>query len=200
MRKIEITQAAYSLFAERGYYNTSMQNIADYVGINKATLYFHFISKSALFSDVLNDTTPRFIQGINDRLAADKSNDFESKLRIVFLQFVEGLKPYDLMLWKLALVMSSYSFDSEVQQICIRMIAERDMQINGIMRSFLRLYYPECLPVREEKILLLIATMIRGFTDWMLIHQHEITKEYLNNHADLAFTCIWDGILRYLDN
>ncbi|MEV6715297.1 TetR family transcriptional regulator [Lentzea sp. NPDC051208] len=40
--------AARALFAERGYRATSMQAIADQVGITKAALYYHFASKDEL--------------------------------------------------------------------------------------------------------------------------------------------------------
>lgn len=43
-----ILTAARALFAERGYRATSMQAIADQVGITKAALYYHFASKDEL--------------------------------------------------------------------------------------------------------------------------------------------------------
>ena len=43
-----IAAAARALFAERGYRATSMQAIADEVGITKAALYYHFASKDEL--------------------------------------------------------------------------------------------------------------------------------------------------------
>ncbi|PSL47146.1 TetR family transcriptional regulator [Saccharothrix carnea] len=43
-----ILAASRALFAERGYRATSMQAIADEVGITKAALYYHFASKDEL--------------------------------------------------------------------------------------------------------------------------------------------------------
>jgi AcrR family transcriptional regulator len=43
-----ILAASRALFAERGYRATSMQTIADQVGITKAALYYHFASKDEL--------------------------------------------------------------------------------------------------------------------------------------------------------
>ncbi|MDX8031334.1 TetR family transcriptional regulator [Lentzea sp. BCCO 10_0856] len=43
-----ILVSARALFAERGYRATSMQAIADQVGITKAALYYHFASKDEL--------------------------------------------------------------------------------------------------------------------------------------------------------
>ena len=48
-----IFQAAYPLFVEHGYKSVSMQEIADDVPINKATLYHHFRNKDAIFLAVV---------------------------------------------------------------------------------------------------------------------------------------------------
>lgn len=44
-----VVQAAFSLFMERGYADTSMQQIADAASITKATLYHHFRDKQDLY-------------------------------------------------------------------------------------------------------------------------------------------------------
>jgi AcrR family transcriptional regulator len=49
----ELTAVAGSLFAERGYYNTSMGDIADAVGILKGSLYHHVASKDEILDRVL---------------------------------------------------------------------------------------------------------------------------------------------------
>ena len=44
-----VVQAAFTLFMERGYADTSMQQIADAASITKATLYHHFRDKQDLY-------------------------------------------------------------------------------------------------------------------------------------------------------
>lgn len=67
--RLRIVRAAYPLFARRGYDAVSMQEIADAVPINKATLYHHFQNKDDLFLAVvrlemsqLHHHIQRFIQ------------------------------------------------------------------------------------------------------------------------------------------
>jgi AcrR family transcriptional regulator len=48
-----IVRAAYPLFVEHGYDAVSMQEIADAVPLNKATLYHHFQNKDDLFLAVV---------------------------------------------------------------------------------------------------------------------------------------------------
>ena len=47
-RRAEIVQAATQIFAERGFSNVGMRDIADAVGIRGASLYHHFPSKEEI--------------------------------------------------------------------------------------------------------------------------------------------------------
>jgi AcrR family transcriptional regulator len=60
----QILAAASDLFAERGFEQTSLREIAARVGITKAALYYHFPSKADLFEALV---APAF-EGIRDVL------------------------------------------------------------------------------------------------------------------------------------
>ncbi len=68
-----ILLAAYPLFVEHGYKSVSMQQIADAVPINKATLYHHFRNKDALFLDVVSLASQRLREQIEATIAAGGS-------------------------------------------------------------------------------------------------------------------------------
>lgn len=53
LRKDEIIAEATRLFAERGYEGTSMGDLAERVGLRKASLFHHFPSKDVLYATVL---------------------------------------------------------------------------------------------------------------------------------------------------
>lgn len=52
-----VCSAALSRFAQFGYETTSLSQIADDIGIRKASLYTHFNSKDALFKAVFSDAS-----------------------------------------------------------------------------------------------------------------------------------------------
>lgn len=53
-RKEEILDVATRLFAEGGYEGTSMNDVAERVGMRKASLFYHFATKDALYEAVLD--------------------------------------------------------------------------------------------------------------------------------------------------
>jgi AcrR family transcriptional regulator len=55
LRKEEIVAEATRLFAERGYEGTSMGDLAERVGLRKASLFHHFESKDVLYATVLEE-------------------------------------------------------------------------------------------------------------------------------------------------
>lgn len=66
LRKEEIVAEATKLFAERGYEGTSMGDLAERVGLRKASLFHHFESKDALYASVLSS----LIEGIGTAVSA----------------------------------------------------------------------------------------------------------------------------------
>jgi len=70
-RKEEILDVATSLFAERGYEGTSMNDVAGRVGMRKASLFYHFTTKDALYEAVLD----RLVSQVAEPLGAAYSGE-----------------------------------------------------------------------------------------------------------------------------
>lgn len=58
----KILKAATRLFAKYGFAGTSMDDIADMVGIKKASLYHHFPSKHDIYNELINQTLKKIIE------------------------------------------------------------------------------------------------------------------------------------------
>lgn len=67
--RFRILNAARPLFVGRGYDAVSMQEIADAVPLNKATLYHHFQSKDDLFLAVVRSSMSRLYEQIEQFIA-----------------------------------------------------------------------------------------------------------------------------------
>lgn len=70
-----ILQVARELLLTRSYLGLSFQDLADRVGIRKASLYHHFASKEVLGIELMNDSQARFLrwaEGLSDLSAAEQ--------------------------------------------------------------------------------------------------------------------------------
>ena len=81
-----IVDAAYQLFLEHGFDAVSTDLIAKTAGVSKATLYAHFVSKEALFAEVLTRNCAEF----SDRICIPDSydGDLSAALRRFALDFI----------------------------------------------------------------------------------------------------------------
>jgi AcrR family transcriptional regulator len=77
-RRDEILDSATRLFAERGYEGTSMADLAEQVGMRKASLFYHFASKDVLYAAVLD----RLIGAVSSAIstAATAEGSFAERL------------------------------------------------------------------------------------------------------------------------
>jgi AcrR family transcriptional regulator len=61
-RRDEMVAVAARLFSERGYHGTSMQHLAEALGLQRGSLYAHIGSKEELLFDVVNEGADRFLE------------------------------------------------------------------------------------------------------------------------------------------
>ncbi len=71
--KKEIMEAALKLFSDKGFYNVSVQEIAEASEFGIGTLYSFFKSKEALFEELMNDTSERVLHELLEVLNASCS-------------------------------------------------------------------------------------------------------------------------------
>src|SRR5919198_5364825 len=64
-RRSELTRQAARLFAERGYHGTSIGDIAEAMGVQKATLYSHITSKEDLLYAAMREGADAFHAGLD---------------------------------------------------------------------------------------------------------------------------------------
>jgi AcrR family transcriptional regulator len=67
----EILNAAAALFRAQGYADTSLGDVAGYVGIGRTTLYEYFADKEDLLASVVEDRIPIIMDGLVSGLPAD---------------------------------------------------------------------------------------------------------------------------------
>ncbi len=70
-REYQLLEAASCLFKEKGYHNTSMQDLADALGVQKGSLYYYIESKEELLRLLLERAASLLGSRIDEIYAAD---------------------------------------------------------------------------------------------------------------------------------
>ena len=73
----EIIDAAIEVFAESGYHDAGVADIAKRVGIGHSTFYRHFENKRAILDEVINTVIERFMAAIAAENAPDAANTLD---------------------------------------------------------------------------------------------------------------------------
>lgn len=79
-RPAEMIEAALSLFAEKGFTATRLEDVAQRAGVSKAALYWYFDNKEALFRAVI-ETAVVPLLALGEATLAEFSQDPEALLR-----------------------------------------------------------------------------------------------------------------------
>ncbi|MEL6447724.1 MAG: TetR/AcrR family transcriptional regulator [Pseudomonadota bacterium] len=80
--------AATRAFAERGFYGTSIANIAESLPFTKQALLHHFGSKEKLYAEVLARISERLMANLKD--AGESTSDSGERFEIVFLAILKA--------------------------------------------------------------------------------------------------------------
>lgn len=110
----KIIETGEKLIQERGINGFSFADIANIVGIRKASIHYYFPTKSDLVKSVLEHYINHFFVSLDDR--CDKLHSLEEILTAYTEQFKDSLqKNYQVCLCSM-LSMESFSLDNELQQ------------------------------------------------------------------------------------
>ncbi len=66
LRKRQILDAAVHLFFEAGYEGASLRDLANRVGINKATIYHYFETKEEILFHIVTEEGQRLLEGVRE--------------------------------------------------------------------------------------------------------------------------------------
>jgi AcrR family transcriptional regulator len=92
MNRDQILEAAAQIFRQKGYHAASMQDIADAVNLQKASLYHHFLSKQEILLELLDQALDLLIERVSGVLTQDLPVD--EKLCQAMRVYLESLVEY----------------------------------------------------------------------------------------------------------
>jgi AcrR family transcriptional regulator len=100
-RRAQLLETALTVFAEKGFHDTSMNDIAVAAGVTKPVLYQHFDSKRELYAELLEHVGNELLQSLVDATnEADGPRQQVERGYATFFRFVsENQNSYRLLFW-----------------------------------------------------------------------------------------------------
>jgi len=163
--KEAIKQAAFELFAEKGYEATSTQDIADAVGLKKQSLYSHFKSKSDIFMEVLHDQSGIIKNELKNSIETNKNSSAEIFIKAIFDTLIQGLSDRHRLLFikRIFFLYARYTFIEEF------FLQFHKILKDGIYNNLSDQFKPLCDPEKFESFISYFLLTAYGYTDIMLM-------------------------------
>jgi AcrR family transcriptional regulator len=150
----ELLQKAFALFAESGYGNLSMKELAAGLSVSPGVLYHYFAGKQDMFLQMLQQFSLSLLGQLAQRVSAAAT--FEEKVVAVFAHMGEREQEY------LNLYLATTDF--------MRLIGVKEFQQNPAINDVLRRYFEDLqnsLGITREQALLLVTysmgVLVSGF-------------------------------------
>ena len=134
-RKEAILEAAARLFAEKGYTETSMSELAHITGVAQGTIFYHFKNKEALFVSILDD--------FKNRISEEFERHSQERGSATGLEMVQESLNFDLFL--------AGSMEEHFR-ILHRLHAYELSRINPVCRDHLEAIYGRFVDIFEQSI------------------------------------------------
>lgn len=100
-RRREILDVALRAFSQRGYHATSMNDIADALGMTKPVVYQHFDSKRALYLELLRDVGEDLVTAVTKAAAGTTDPREQTELgMIAYFRWVHENHPAFALLFE----------------------------------------------------------------------------------------------------
>jgi AcrR family transcriptional regulator len=98
-RREQLLNIAKSVFAERGYRATTMEDIAKTAGFTKPILYQHFDSKATLYQEIITTTGQQLVQRLTRAVTSVTTprSKIESAFRVYFEMVVNDTNAFRLL-------------------------------------------------------------------------------------------------------
>jgi TetR/AcrR family transcriptional regulator, cholesterol catabolism regulator len=180
-RKQEIVDAAARVFHEKGYESTSIQDIADEVGILKGSLYYYIESKEDLLYEILRSVHDEALQAIET--AVEQETEPLDKIRA----FITALVTYHTEnLVRIGVFF--HDFRSLRPERRVAIVRERD-RYDRLLRTIIRQGQEDgtiCVDVDPKFTALAILGMVNWMYQWYRPGGGRTARTIAQNYADIV--------------
>lgn len=199
MRKNEIKTAALNLFAIKGYAQTSMQEIADEVKINKATIYIYFHSKKDLAVSILDDIITEFNEGLKNivpQLLMEPIDILFFEIYKYVLAFFEDKQK--LLFYKKMILLIAAEYDEELRIEARRLLNNKDNDLLEILEYVFDMKEIKLSAEDRKKFVFSYVNFIQGFLDWR-IYSTDTRMDFIDISMKSNWLIFWYGCKSFFE-
>lgn len=162
-RRSQISDAAITCFARKGYYEASMDDIAREAGLSKGSLYWHFPSKRDLFRSLLETWIAEVMEGLPEAVAACESGAAKLTLIADSIKNTVAVRP-ELARAQLEFAAQAIRDDEFREWFRASYVQQREF-FTGILEEGIRSGEFRAVPVHAT------ARMIMAYFDGLFLHR-----------------------------
>ena len=162
-RRSQITDAAITCFAKKGYYEASMDDIAREAGLSKGSLYWHFPSKRELFRSLIETWIGEVMDGLPEAVAHCEANAEKLMLIADSIKNTVAVRP-ELARAQLEFAAQAVR-DPEIREWFRANYVEQRTFFAGILHEGMDAGEFRCVPVDAT------ARLIMAYIDGVFLHR-----------------------------
>jgi len=182
-KKEKITSAAYKLFCEKGYYNTSTPEIASEAGVSVGCLYSYFKDKRTIFIELIQNFYGDNFETLSKNLPKWNLN-LEDGIREIINIVIKNHEKYKGFFREMTVLCY---YDTEIAKLSDKL----DEKLNMISLEYVK-HYKDLIKVKDYEAAVIVVTgIVDSITHRISFHETSIDKERILNEGINA-------ILKYL--
>ncbi len=173
MRKLQIIDEAFKLFARQGYGSTTMQQIGDAVGLDKSSLYVHFKNKSDIFTVILDKELQSYNHGVMD--TALESGNFKEVSHSILINTLKYFSDKDkLLFWKHVMLMPNNGTFVEIAEQTTNALYQLNTSFSEKLWAIIS-HTDD--PLQKHRMSLCLFIMAQGLMDWLVLRDKVEPKD-----------------------
>lgn len=186
----QVLAAALRRFVDRGYFATSIDDIARDAGLTKGAVYFYFKGKSALLLDLLAQSSKLYLDIFGLMQASGRGAAAQLEMFVEWAARV-GVKNKDLLLLPILMSLEFNGRDEEVENTLNRFYDRYHEELERVVKLGQENgeFDPDLAP-REE------AAVLVAFTDGMLMEWIRRSQRLDGNRLVMSAKALIAGGLR----
>ncbi len=192
-RQQEILQAARALFAEKGYHDTTLEEIAHKAEFAKGTIYNYFANKDEMFYGIIENVFDE-MDSITAAAMATPGTGAREKLTAYAKAVISHSMAHSdlfMLMLRQAHHQLTDEFDKKIKNLHERDLATRttiaQVLAEDISNEHLKAYDP-------LEITFLFEGMLRSYCMYHIKARHQLTAAEIDRAADLIVAVYFDGI------